>query len=93
MARIGGFDPASEGNESGSALLDAILVERRRELAFEGHRWHDLKRRNLPIVRGADCSATQCELPADDYRFTLPIPQVELAGNVNMEQNPGYEGN
>lgn len=93
VARIGGFDPATEGNESGSALLDAILTERRKELAFEGHRWHDLKRRGLPIVRGSDCSATQCELAADDYRFTLPIPQVELAGNVNMEQNPGYEGN
>jgi hypothetical protein len=93
VARIAGFDPGSEGNESGSALLDAIFVERRRELAFEGHRWHDLKRKALPIVRGADCSATQCELEADDYRFTLPIPQVELAGNVNMVQNPGYEGN
>ena len=25
-----------------------------------------------------------------DYRFTLPIPQLEVAGNVNIQQNPGY---
>ncbi|HEX5171477.1 MAG TPA: RagB/SusD family nutrient uptake outer membrane protein [Cyclobacteriaceae bacterium] len=93
VARIGGFNPATEGNESGNALFDAIITERRKELAFEGQRWQDLKRLGLPIVRGSDCSATQCELEADDYRFTMPIPQVELAGNVNMEQNPGYEGN
>jgi hypothetical protein len=93
VARIATFNPATDGNESGSALANAIMIERRRELAFEGHRWHDLKRKGLPIIRGADCSATQCELEAGDYRFTLPIPQVEFSGNVNMVQNPGYDAN
>jgi hypothetical protein len=93
VARIATFNPATDGNESGAALMNAIMIERRRELAFEGHRWHDLKRRRLPIVRGSDCSATQCELEADDYRFTLPIPQAEFSGNANMVQNPGYDEN
>lgn len=93
LARIEGFNPTTDGNETGSALRDAIRIERRREFAFEGHRWQDLKRWNLSIVRGADCSATQCELEADDFRFTFPIPQGEFSGNLNMVQNPGYDSN
>lgn len=93
LARITGFNPPVDGNESGAVLRDAIQIERRRELAFEGHRWHDLKRRGLAIERGDDCSATQCILEAGDYRFTLPIPQGEFSGNNNMVQNPGYESN
>ncbi|MBS1565206.1 MAG: RagB/SusD family nutrient uptake outer membrane protein, partial [Bacteroidetes bacterium] len=36
---------------TGQPLLDSIYKERRLELAFEGDRWFDLKRRNLPVVR------------------------------------------
>jgi hypothetical protein len=77
------------------AMTD-ILAERRIELAFEGHRFLDLKRTrsitNLGIVRDAlDCGgATPCTLPVNDDRFTLPIPDDELNGNNNMTQNPGY---
>lgn len=92
-ARIAGFNPAVDGNESGAALENAILTERRKELAFEGHRWQDLKRKGLAIERGEDCSATQCELEAGDFHFTLPIPQSEFSGNLNMVQNPGYDTN
>ncbi|HEY4655620.1 MAG TPA: RagB/SusD family nutrient uptake outer membrane protein [Cyclobacteriaceae bacterium] len=93
VARIAGFNPQTDGNESGAALENAILTERRREFAFEGQRWHDLKRKGLAIQRGADCSATQCELEAGDYRYTLPIPQGEFSGNENMVQNSGYDAN
>lgn len=86
------------GGESGQALLDAILLERRLELAFEGHRFFDIKRLGNPIVRGdfgdiADGSGTPPErliLPAGDHRFQLPIPQAEINANSNIEQNPGY---
>jgi starch-binding outer membrane protein, SusD/RagB family len=93
VARITGFNPQVDGNESGAALENAIMTERRREFAFEGQRWQDLKRKGLEIRRGSDCSATQCELLADDYRFTLPIPQGEFSGNKNMVQNSGYDTN
>lgn len=93
VARIAGFNPAVDGTESGVALENAIMTERRRELAFEGHRWHDLKRKGLAIQRGDDCTATQCELEAGDFHFTLPIPQSEFSGNINMIQNPGYDTN
>ncbi|MCS6820703.1 MAG: RagB/SusD family nutrient uptake outer membrane protein [Microscillaceae bacterium] len=70
----------------------AIENERRREFAFEGHRWFDFRRYKKGIQRGTDCQppATACSLPADSPRFVWPIPQSEILANPNMEQNPGY---
>ncbi len=77
-----------------------ILDERRVELAFEGHRYKDLKRLGVLGNRNAvkdamDCEiagAANCSMNADDYRFTLPIPLVEFNGNPGLreQQNPGY---
>jgi hypothetical protein len=39
------------GTEAGQALLDAILKERRLELAFENDRWYTLKRLGLSVQR------------------------------------------
>jgi hypothetical protein len=33
---------------------------------------------------------TPLTLPIDDFRFTFPIPQDEIAGNLTIVQNPGY---
>ncbi|MEX2350138.1 MAG: RagB/SusD family nutrient uptake outer membrane protein, partial [Flavobacteriaceae bacterium] len=78
------------------ALTD-ILEERRIELAYEGHRYLDLKRFRLDLNEGferdpMDCGgATPCGLGPTDYRFTLPLPQVEVDSNPNIpENNPGY---
>ena len=76
----------------------AILDERRVELAFEGHRWFDLKRLGTRANRGVlkdpiDCAFNgACTLPADDFRFTLPLPIVEFNANPGLreQQNPGY---
>jgi hypothetical protein len=65
------------------------------ELAFEGHRYLDIKR-NKSILGGIsrndiDCAqGGNCEMAASDFRLTLPIPQVELNANPNITQNPGY---
>jgi len=75
-----------------------ILLERRKELAFEGHRYLDIKRLaalagNQGITRDNtddDIPAQPLTLALSDYRFTLPIPQSEIAGNVTIQQNPGY---
>ncbi|MBC2837703.1 RagB/SusD family nutrient uptake outer membrane protein [Robiginitalea sp. SC105] len=77
---------------------DAILDERRVELAFEGHRYIDLKRLGQRAGQGVekdpvDCAFNgACTLPADDYRFTLPLPIVEFNANPDLreQQNPGY---
>lgn len=75
-----------------------ILLERRKELAFEGHRYLDIKRlAAIAGVQGIDRNVTDdrsaafpLTLPLSDHRFTLPIPQLEVAGNVTIQQNPGY---
>jgi len=73
-------------------LLAAILVEKYKELCFEGIRFQDLKRNGLPVSRLAtDVDSPQWQtLPANDFHFTLPIPQQELLANKNMVQNAGY---
>ncbi len=86
------------GTEAGNALDDAIALERRLELAFEGHRHFDLKRKNLPIVRtdagdeadggGIAPPPNALTLPASSPLWQMPIPQAELNANPNMQPNP-----
>lgn len=78
---------------SATDAVAKILEERFREFAFEGHRFFDLKRTASALSRLAtDCAPvpTACNLPATDYRFTLPIPQSEIFVNNNIIQNTGY---
>jgi hypothetical protein len=76
-----------------------ILNERRVEFAFEGHRWKDLKRLGVRANQGVTRDPVDVEefgftlsLPADNYRFTLPIPVQEFQANPELrtQQNPGY---
>ncbi|MCG8580976.1 MAG: RagB/SusD family nutrient uptake outer membrane protein [Bacteroidales bacterium] len=77
-------------NNAAEALM-ALQIERRRELAYEGHRFYDLKRWNLGVNRlDEDSETTEQTLPAGDYRFVFPIPQQEIFANENMVQNDGY---
>lgn len=76
----------------------AILDARRIELAFEGHRYKDLKRLGARANQGVlkdpiDCAFNgACTLPASDFRFTLPLPIIEFNANPGLreQQNPGY---
>jgi hypothetical protein len=73
--------------------LDFLLEERRVELAYEGHRYLDLKRFGVGLSRDiADCGNLDnaCDMSSTDKRFTLPIPLVELNANNLIIQNPGY---
>jgi starch-binding outer membrane protein, SusD/RagB family len=60
--------------------LAAVLHERRLELAFEGHRFFDLRRHGV----------AQQVLNMDADRLLFPIPQAERDVNANLTQNPGY---
>ncbi len=76
--------------------ISKILNERFLELAFEGHRFFDLKRTGTDIDReNTDCEMLQadnaCSLSSTDHKFTLPIPQSEIFVNPNMVQNTGYQ--
>lgn len=75
------------------AMKLAIEKERRLELAFEGHRWFDLKRTGRAIevmsnVKGPDGEALN--YPINENRLWWPIPQSELDNNTKLVQNPGY---
>lgn len=73
-------------------LIDAVIAERFKELCFEGFRFFDLKRLGLSLQRNAsDVDSPNWQtMPADNFRFTLPIPQSEMLANPNMVPNPGY---
>lgn len=66
---------------------DSVLLERRLELAFEGHRWYDLSRTKKLI------SAMKAQNPSivvDEHHYLFPIPQTERDVNPQLTQNPGY---
>lgn len=72
---------------SGQALIDAILQERRVELAIEGHRFFDLKRRGLDLPKPQVSSP---DLEYENFRILSPLPQGEVDLNPELVQNPGY---
>ncbi len=56
------------------ALVQEILDERARELAFEGHRWFDLRRSTRPRLEKV-LDGTRYVLEENDARYTLAIPK------------------
>lgn len=87
-------DPNFTGySSSGSQLLEDIITERRKELAFEGDRFYDLNRLKRTITRQSNAAAIPGPLSInyDDYHRVAPVPLSELQANPNMQQNPGYQ--
>lgn len=87
--------------ETGVALYNEIMKERRLELAFEMDRFFTLKRLGLSVTRSATIGdfangggtlpeATSLSLPAGSFKWQLPIPQYQRDLNRNLQQNPGY---
>ena len=74
---------------TGSDLLDEILIERRRELCYEGHRLFDITRHKQGVVRVDNTGDTANYSYPGNY-FIFPIPQPEMDLNPNITQNPGY---
>lgn len=84
--------PPTPANNQANMRL-AIERERRLELAFEGHRWYDLKRTGRAIevmnnTKGPGGISLGYNLT--EQRLLWPIPQAELDKNPNLTQNPGY---
>ncbi|MCE7060195.1 RagB/SusD family nutrient uptake outer membrane protein [Dyadobacter sp. CY343] len=63
----------------------AVEHERRVELAFEFHRWFDLKRtaRAIPVL-------IQKGKPVTEAKLLLPIPNIVRDQNAKITQNAGY---
>ncbi|TAF97482.1 MAG: RagB/SusD family nutrient uptake outer membrane protein [Cytophagia bacterium] len=69
---------------TGAPLLAEILNQRRIEFAFEGHRFFDLKRRGLDIVK------IPRNIAFTDFLILARIPTGEISLNPNLKQNFGY---
>ncbi len=80
---------------SKETMLNAILKERRLELAFEGHRWFDLVRfGKVEEVMNSLASRDIGRLPLrrvySETSYIFPIPSTAIDLNSNLVQNPGY---
>jgi len=84
---------ASEISLSYSSQADMekiIEKERIRELCYEGHGVFDYLRRGKDVVRTSTSNSEVKEIKYPDYRFVLPINQLEMEANDQMIQNEGY---
>ena len=83
--------PVTAPDKEAAARL--IARERRLELAFEGHRWYDLKRTGKAIETINQAKGPNGVLYGynlTEHRLLWPIPQSELDKNQKLTQNPGY---
>jgi len=87
-ARVNLPNLSSSISSSKSSLADAVLNERRLELAFEGQRWFDLVRTgNVFEVLNTLNARDPGRLPMDpvtDNSVLLPLPQSQI------DINPKY---
>ena len=80
---------------SKDAMVDAVLNERRLELALEGQRWFDLVRNGkvesvMNDLNSRDSGRLPLAKAYNNNSYLLPIPQTALDENENLTQNPGY---
>jgi len=74
-----------------AGLITDILLQRRLELAYEGHYWIDLRRTNTVQSTLGTGSTTNPNAWDQAYRnlFPLPLRDINLAPGV-LTQNPGF---
>ncbi|SDI34861.1 RagB/SusD family nutrient uptake outer membrane protein [Chryseobacterium jejuense] len=88
-----GLAPVTISSETDG--IGKVLNERKLELAFEGHRWFDLKRTGAALsVLSQQKDGNGNILPyagnINQNRLLWPIPQGQRDNNQNLTQNPGY---
>lgn len=103
--RTGVKMPALSGDLSATEFLKRVKNERRVELAFEGHRFWDLRRwkeldasKDIYAVKitknGDKVSYKKVTLQSrtiEDKMYFYPIADTELFKNGNLKQNPGWD--
>ena len=63
--------------------MDAVMKERRLELAGEGHRWHDLIRTGQATAK----LSSRGFVAGKHEHWPVPIKETE---NTQVTQNPAY---
>ncbi len=86
-------DPAyALSTNSGSALIDEIILQKRIELWGEGCAWFDMKRLGIDLVRDYPGSNHtdfgKFNISAKSSEFIFQIPQAEIDANPLIVQNP-----
>jgi hypothetical protein len=87
--------------EDGDAWVERYERERLVELAFENHRFWDVRRwkkgdkyfRNIQVAsisNSLELTRSSVTRQWDDKYYFYPIPQTELKKNPNLTQNPGW---
>lgn len=84
------YENGSPYSTTNPATIDDVLLERRLELAMEGHRLYDLLRTDRDIAIGDQESNRTSAITFGSYLVALPIPDAEMRANSNMVQNEGY---
>jgi len=90
-------DPSFTGyTTTGAQVLESILTERQKELAFEGYRFWDLYRLQRTFIKPQSQDASNninrsiTVVPGTTRNFIFPIPNDEILVNPNLTQNPSY---
>ncbi|MBO8478312.1 MAG: RagB/SusD family nutrient uptake outer membrane protein [Bacteroidetes bacterium] len=87
------LDPIDELS-SQEDMIDAVLHERRLELAFEGFRFFDLvrhdKAKEVHDSMPLEDSYWQTRYALTDETILMPVPTTEMDNNPSLVQNPGY---
>lgn len=73
---------------SDAKLIQLIEKERVKELCFEGHNFFDIIRWKQDLKREENTNSSVEKIVYPSDYFVLPIPQVELNANTNMQPNP-----
>lgn len=73
-----------------NTIIEDILLERRKELCFEGHLFFDLVRNQRGITRNDGCISNVCSVNYPSDKFVLPIPLFNTNLNSNLKQNESY---
>ncbi len=85
-------DPTvGNSTETGQALVDKIILERRKELAYEGFRLYDLTRYGRTFNKfQQDGDPISISAPENRTIMPIPIDEINVNPNIANQQNPGY---
>lgn len=90
IARALGKDVSEISLDANDKEVLRIVIdnERAKEFCFEGQRFFDITRQKNDLVRDENTTSSVKMIAYPSDRFILPISQVELNANLNMQPNP-----
>lgn len=86
--RRGKYTVLNASDFTNESLVNFVLLERRKEFCFEGHRWFDLRRTTREPLTRTGYENKEASLKKDDVRYVFQIPKRELDINPEIKNNP-----